>query len=82
MKELTSSGNEDGQLLRGWKFDFDWSVLQEYLRALHELHEEWLVRKTAFSCPANVLVLEADEDLQTMNDVFRERRKEIMCGYS
>ena len=31
-----------------------WS--QEYLESLHELHEDWLVRQSRFSCPAPVLV--------------------------
>jgi len=29
---------------------------QDYLESLHELHEDWLVRRTRFSCPASVLV--------------------------
>jgi len=29
---------------------------QEYLESLHELHEDWLVRQTRFSCAAPVLV--------------------------
>jgi len=36
-------------------------VIQEYLEALHELHEDWLVRKKReFPC-APVLILDADK---------------------
>lgn len=31
-------------------------LLQEYLRSLHELHEDWLIRQTKFKLPAPVLV--------------------------
>ena len=62
--------------------DFVYIFLQEYLRSLHELHEDWLIRKNKFTCPAPVLVLEADQDLESMNNIYMERRKEILCGYS
>ncbi len=52
----------------------------EYLRTLHELHEDWLMNKSKFSLPAPVLVLEADEDLKVMSKVFEEHRTQILRG--
>ncbi|KAB0790013.1 hypothetical protein PPYR_14905 [Photinus pyralis] len=36
------------------------SVSLQYLKDLHDLHENWLFHKTAFSRPAHVLTLNAD----------------------
>jgi len=51
----------------------------EYLKALHELHEEWLIHKTKFFLPAPVLVLDADCDATEMQKIYEAYSKEILC---
>ncbi|XP_033626690.1 thymidine kinase 2, mitochondrial-like [Asterias rubens] len=43
----------------------------EYLRELHEMHEDWLIRKTKFQLPAPVLVLDASKSLAEMEHQFK-----------
>lgn len=38
------------------------TVSLQYLTELHEIHENWLYYKTLHSCPAPVLVLDANLD--------------------
>lgn len=35
----------------------------EYIRSLHEIHEDWLLNKTLYECPAPVFVLDGNVDL-------------------
>nr|CAD7396555.1 unnamed protein product [Timema cristinae] len=50
----------------------------DYLSKLHDLHEDWLYNKTKFSCPAQVLVLDANKPLIEMEDDFRSCESQIM----
>nr|CAD7568878.1 unnamed protein product [Timema californicum] len=50
----------------------------DYLSKLHDLHEDWLYNKTKFSCPAQVLVLDANKPLIEMEDDFRSCESRIM----
>ncbi|CAG2053863.1 unnamed protein product, partial [Timema podura] len=50
----------------------------DYLSKLHDLHEDWLYNKTKFSCPAPVLVLDANKPLSEMEDDFRSCESQIM----
>ncbi|XP_033626616.1 thymidine kinase 2, mitochondrial-like [Asterias rubens] len=43
----------------------------EYLRELHEMHEDWLIRKTKFELPAPVIVLDATKSLKEMEQQFK-----------
>jgi len=43
----------------------------EYLKQLHDLHESWLVHQK-YPLPAPVLVIDADKDLQEMEDVYKQ----------
>ncbi|XP_026473422.1 deoxynucleoside kinase [Ctenocephalides felis] len=49
----------------------------EYLRQLHELHEDWLVKKTSFLVPAPVLILNADLDLNQIGNEYRRSEGSI-----
>ena len=53
-------------------------VLQKYLQDLHNLHEDWLIKKSPFQPPAPVLVLDADKDLPAMYEVFEQEKSKIL----
>ncbi|XP_060533001.1 deoxynucleoside kinase-like [Cylas formicarius] len=38
----------------------------DYVKSLHEIHEQWLYRKTLWECPAPTLVLDADLDMSVI----------------
>ncbi|XP_045481582.1 deoxynucleoside kinase-like isoform X2 [Harmonia axyridis] len=46
------------------------SVPFEYLESLHQLHEEWLYYKTLHHCPARVLTLDANLDLESIEEEY------------
>lgn len=49
-----------------------------YLQDLHELHEDWLVRKTKFQpLPAPVTVIDANPDLEMLSDKYRSLENHI-----
>ena len=51
----------------------------EYLRVLHELHEEWLMSEVNQSkVPAKVLVVDADQDINEVPERFTEYVEEIV----
>ncbi|XP_048461907.1 thymidine kinase 2, mitochondrial [Rhincodon typus] len=50
----------------------------EYLEALHQLHEDWLIRQTSFKVPAPVLVIPADHDVQMMLKQYEDHKEKIM----
>ncbi|XP_029494826.2 thymidine kinase 2, mitochondrial-like isoform X2 [Oncorhynchus nerka] len=52
----------------------------EYLEAIHQLYEDWLIKKTSFNVPAPVLVIPADDDLQKMLHQYEENREKILAG--
>lgn len=56
-------------------------VPMSLIESLHRLHDEWLLEKK-YPVPAPVLVLDANHDLDTMKEVYKVRRHEILCGYS
>ena len=52
----------------------------EHLQKLHELHENWLMRRCShFSVPCHVLVLDADQDKTGIIEEFNSRRHETPC---
>ena len=45
---------------------------------MHELHEDWLVRKTKFQpLPAPVTVIDANPDLEMLSDKYRSLENHI-----
>lgn len=62
--------------LRAWKEESH--VTLQYLKTLHELHEDWLINHTKFSCPAPVIVLDANRDLNEMEEEFRRCKTRIL----
>lgn len=55
-------------------------IPKDYLQSLHNLHEDWLVRRRKFSVPCPVLVLNADGDLSEMEHLFGQHCDEILCN--
>ncbi|XP_059507764.1 thymidine kinase 2, mitochondrial isoform X2 [Stegostoma tigrinum] len=50
----------------------------EYLKALHQLYEDWLIRQTSFKVPAPVLVIPADHDVQMMLKQYEDHKEKIL----
>ncbi|XP_023727836.1 thymidine kinase 2, mitochondrial isoform X2 [Cryptotermes secundus] len=53
-------------------------VSLQYLTKLHELHEDWLFNRTKFSCPAPVITLDANRDINEMEEEFRKCEPKIL----
>uniref|UniRef100_A0A670ISG8 Thymidine kinase 2, mitochondrial n=2 Tax=Podarcis muralis TaxID=64176 RepID=A0A670ISG8_PODMU len=53
-------------------------IPMEYLAAIHQLYEEWLIKQTMFKVPSPVLVLQADHDLQDMMEKYEENQDRIL----
>ncbi|XP_046544116.1 thymidine kinase 2, mitochondrial-like [Haliotis rubra] len=49
----------------------------EYLEALHKQHEDWLIHKK-YPCPAEVLVLDGNPDVDGMVKIYEENRSRIL----
>ncbi|XP_043277522.1 deoxynucleoside kinase isoform X2 [Venturia canescens] len=52
-------------------------VSLEYLRQVHEVHDEWLYKKTLFPVPAPVIILDADQNLEEMFEQFEDCKNRI-----
>ncbi|XP_013010365.1 thymidine kinase 2, mitochondrial isoform X2 [Cavia porcellus] len=50
----------------------------EYLEAIHQLYEEWLVTGSLFPVAAPVLVIEADHSMEKMLQLFEQNRARIL----
>ncbi|XP_041446971.1 thymidine kinase 2, mitochondrial-like [Xenopus laevis] len=53
-------------------------IPQEYLYAIHNLHEDWLVKQMSFPVPAPVLVIDANKELEEMTQHYEENRSSIL----
>ncbi|XP_013414541.1 thymidine kinase 2, mitochondrial-like [Lingula anatina] len=53
----------------------------DYLEALHQLHEDWLIHQRLFKVPGHVVVLDANKNLVELQKEMEEKRQEILCGY-
>ncbi|XP_014468352.1 PREDICTED: deoxynucleoside kinase-like isoform X2 [Dinoponera quadriceps] len=54
------------------------SVPLEYLRQIHEIHEDWLYRQTLFSLPAPVMVIDGNKSLEEMVPQFEKCKDWIL----
>ncbi|XP_043840215.1 thymidine kinase 2, mitochondrial [Dromiciops gliroides] len=52
----------------------------EYLEAIHQQYEEWLIKQTLFKVPSPVLVIEADQDMQKMLKLYEQNRDHILTA--
>ncbi|XP_077687660.1 thymidine kinase 2, mitochondrial isoform X1 [Eretmochelys imbricata] len=57
-------------------------IAMEYLEAIHQLYEEWLIKQTLFRVPSPVLVIQADNDMQKMIEKYEESRDRILTPYN
>ncbi|XP_024870976.1 deoxynucleoside kinase-like isoform X1 [Temnothorax curvispinosus] len=53
-------------------------VSLEYLRQIHEIHDDWLYKKTLFSLPAPVMILDGDKSLEEMVPQFEKCKDRIL----
>ncbi|XP_050311818.1 deoxynucleoside kinase-like [Anthonomus grandis grandis] len=54
------------------------TVSLEHLRSLNQYHEDWLFNKNKFECPAPTLVLNADQERETVAKEFLRLEPEIL----
>lgn len=52
-------------------------VSLDYLRQIHNVHDDWLYNKSLFSLPAPVMVLDADKSMTEMLAEFEKCRHHI-----
>ena len=52
-------------------------VSLEYLKQIHDIHDEWLYHRTLFTVPAPVLVLDGNKNLDEMLAEFENCKKQI-----
>lgn len=50
----------------------------QYLRDLHDLHEDWLVRGTKFTPQAPVTIIDANCDLEDLSLEYMKHEEEIL----
>lgn len=56
------------------------TVSLEYLRQIHEIHDDWLYRQTLFSLPAPVMIIDGDKSLEEMVPQFEKCKDRIFNG--
>lgn len=57
------------------------SVSMELLNSLHERYEDWLMKKSKFGVPAQVLVVDGNQSLEDMFQ-FYETNSQVILGIS
>lgn len=55
------------------------TVPYDFIKRLHDLHEDWLI-KELHPVPGKLLVLDASMELPQMKKQYEERSSEILCG--
>ncbi|CAG9763361.1 unnamed protein product [Ceutorhynchus assimilis] len=56
------------------------AVSLDYLKALHQIHEDWLYHKTLFKVPAPVIVLDADLDKSLIREEYLKCEPHILVS--
>jgi len=54
------------------------NISLQYLKELHEMHENWLHHKTLFSCPAPVITLNADLDKSIIMEEYEKCETHVL----
>lgn len=54
------------------------TVPLDYLRQIHEIHDDWLYRRTLFSIPAPVMIVDGDKSLEEMVSQFEKCKARIL----
>ncbi|CAG9831997.1 unnamed protein product [Diabrotica balteata] len=54
------------------------TVAFEYIKALHDIHEDWLYNKTLHNCKAPVIVLNADLDRSVIEEEYEKYEPHIL----
>ena len=49
-----------------------------FLQELHDLHESWLMNGEAEDLPAPVLVIDANQDIERVPDIYSKHEKAVM----
>ena len=49
-----------------------------YIKDLHELYEDLLIRQTKFKLSAPVTIIDANQDLEILSDTYNELRRQIL----
>ena len=63
--------------LKQWGRSEEEAISKQYIEDLHQLHEDWLIKGNKVR-PASVMVINANRDLEEMNDIFSEHAKMIV----
>lgn len=53
------------------------SVSLEYLKQIHNIHEDWLYHQTLFTVPAPVVILDGNKSLEEMIGEFENCKDQI-----
>ncbi|VDM33347.1 unnamed protein product [Hydatigera taeniaeformis] len=56
------------------------AISMEYLKQLHDLHEDWLLGSKKDRVGAPVMVFDCDEPLEILRDVYFKHRRQVLCG--
>jgi len=49
-----------------------------YIKDLHELHEDWLIRQSKFKLSAPVTIIDANQDLEILSDTYNEQGRLLL----
>lgn len=53
------------------------SVSLDYLKQIHQIHEEWLYDRTLFKIPSPVIILDANKNMDEMLQEFDKCKEKI-----
>ena len=54
------------------------NVKFSYIKDLHELYEDWLIRQTKFKLSAPVTIIDANQDLEIISDPYNELGRQLL----